>query len=84
MKNELKVDGKTLHARILIADEWFDALDQDSPRDQDYVLISTCIVDADDNKVYEPAAIGKLPVTTYAKLYGMAMKANRPEKSEKK
>ncbi len=84
MSDGFEVDGKKLHARTCTADEWFDAVDLLTPRDQDYALVSICIVDDDGNKVYEPADVGKLPVTTYTRLYDMAEKAIRPEEAEKK
>lgn len=78
------VDGKKLQARTCTADEWFDATDLETKRAQDYALISICIVDASGKLVYTPEAVGKLPVTTYARLYEMTIKANRPENAAKK
>lgn len=72
------VDGKKLHAETCKADEWFDALEMENKREQDYHIISICIRDEKGNPVYEPKDVGDLPITTYAKLYGMALRANRP------
>ena len=84
MSDTFKVAGKTLHARICTANEWFDALDCGSSREQDYALISTCIVDSKGKKVYEPDEVGAMPVTIYSRLYEMVLEVNRPEEAEKK
>ena len=84
MTDKIKVDRKTLHARTCTANEWFDALDLEKRRDQDYALISICIVDGSGKLVYTPEDVGKLSVTTYARLYEMTLKANRPENAAKK
>ena len=79
----VKIDGKTLRARPLTADEWFDALDLEKRREQDYKLISIGIVDEKGNQAYSPDVVGKLPVTDYAKLYGLVLTVNHPEKDSK-
>ena len=84
MTAPVKIAGKILHAETCTADDWFDAIDLDKKRAQDYKLISICIFDKDGHSVYSPKDVGKLSVTDYAKLYEITVKVNRPDDVEKK
>ena len=84
MAGTVKVDGKTLHARSCTANEWFDAHDLENTRDQDYTIVSLCIVDKDSKPVFTPEDVGNLPFQTYSKLYALVLEANLPPKDAEK
>lgn len=83
-EEKVEYEGRTLSARVVTAGEWFSCVDLEGTTQQDFALVACSIVDDKGEKVFEPEDVSEVPITVYAKLYGLVMRTNKPAEPEKK